>query len=414
MTGESGEAGKNLGELPHLHSPVDASESFAYVDPSALLYGDETARTIAEGCLGVPELKREEIERYLGCVFRAPVTVAGLTTLGGPDGKKEAKGYGYGVPVKVDFRVCGAEPKTAVLHTMSPGPFGHEHMADRARELIWNHHAFNHLPRHVRSLDVCGFQPSGRLIPVGQVEEFCLLTEYAEGESYSHDLERLRATGELTDLDFARADALCDYLVEIHRVRGGDSGLYTRRIRELVGHGECIMGIADSYPEDPRIPAALLQEIEHLAVDWRWRLKGMTHRLRQVHGDFHPWNILFRSDADFSLLDRSRGEYGDPADDVTSLTLNYLFFSLQRSGRLEGAFETLFLRFWKRYLENSGDCEMLNVAAPFFAFRGLVMASPVWYPTLPDSIRRRILAFILAVLKARSFDFERANAYCGA
>ena len=83
----------------------------------------------------------------------------------------------------------------------------------------------------------------------------------------------------------------------------------------------------------------------------------------------------------FSLLDRSRGEYGDPADDVASLTMNYLFFSLQRSGRLEGALESLFLRFWQRYLEESGDREMLSVVAPFLAFRGLVMASPLWYPS---------------------------------
>jgi aminoglycoside phosphotransferase (APT) family kinase protein len=32
-----------------------------------------------------------------------------------------------------------------------------------------------------------------------------------------------------------------------------------------------------------------------------------------VHGDFHPWNILFRAAVDFSVLDRSHGEYGDPA-----------------------------------------------------------------------------------------------------
>jgi hypothetical protein len=246
------------------------------------------------------------------------------------------------------------------------------------------------------------------------VEEFCLLTEYLEGESYSHDLERIRDTGAVTDLDLARVDALCDYLVEIHKLPGSDPGLYVRRIRELVGDGECIMGIADSYPPHPLIPSALLERIEHLCVSWRWRLKGLTHRLRQVHGDFHPWNILFRSGVDFSLLDRSRGEYGDPADDVTSMTLNYLFFSLQRSERLEGGFETLFLRFWNRYLEKTSDHEMLKVAAPFLAFRGLVMASPVWYPALSDTVRRKLLAFIVAVLETESFVPEKANQYCGA
>jgi hypothetical protein len=360
----------------------------------------------------MPDLTREEVERYLQSVLGLPVQVLGLATLGGSHQGGAVKGYGYGTPVKVDYRIEGHE-RTAVLHTMCPGPFGHEHMADRAQELIWEHQAFNHLPRHIRSLDVCGFQPGGRLLPVGGVEEFCLLTEYAEGECYAQDLERLRDTDVLTQLDLIRCDALCDYLAQIHQARGTDPGLYVRRIRELVGHGECIMGVADSYPQHPLFPARVLEKIEHLCVGWRWRLKGLTHRMRQVHGDFHPWNILFRSEAEFSLLDRSRGEYGDPADDVASLTMNFLFFSLQRKERLEGPLETLFLRFWQRYLEKTGDSEMLSVVAPFLAFRALVMASPLWYPTLTNNVRQRILAFILAVLECGTFDPHRVNLYCG-
>ncbi len=358
-------------------------------------------------------LKQEELERYLQTVLGAPATVLAMTVLGDTDGSKDVKSYGYGTPFKVDYQIHG-ERRTAVLHTMSAGPFGHEHMADRAQELIWEHQAFNRLPRHVRSLDVCGFQPDGKVISAGKVEEFGLLTEYATGQVYAHDLERLRDADGITELDLARAGALCDYLVEIHKAPGSDPGLYLRRIRELVGHGECIMGIADSYPEHPLAPASLLEKIEHLAVSWRWRLKGFTTRLRQVHGDFHPWNILFGAAADFSVLDRSRGEFGDPADDVTSLTMNYLFFSLQRSGRLEGGFETLFLGFWDRYLEKSGDREMLRIAAPFLAFRGLVMASPVWYPSLPDAVRKKMLAFVVAVLESECFDPLKANDYCGA
>jgi hypothetical protein len=228
------------------------------------------------------------------------------------------------------------------------------------------------------------------------------------------DLERIRDTGTLTDLDLARADALCDYLIAIHGGRGDNPELYVRRIRELVGDGECIMGLTDSYPLHTLFTPQVLQEIEQRCVSWRWRLKNRTHRLRQVHGDFHPWNILFGSGVDFRLLDRSRGEFGKPADDVTSLTLNYFFFSLQRSERLEGSFEILFRRFWERYLEGSGDREMLGVVAPFFAFRGLVMASPIWYPSLTDTVRRRLLAFILAVLGADTFDPALVNTYCGA
>lgn len=359
------------------------------------------------------DFNREEIERYLRSVLGEPVTVVKMAILGNDHAQGDVKECGYGIPLKLDVRGNGRGRMIVVLHTMSPGQFGHEHMADRAKQLIWDHHAFDRLPRHVRSLDVGGLR-GGQLISLGNVEEFCLLTEYVEGETYSHDLERVRDSGVVTDFELARADALCDYLVEIHKVRGTDSRLYARRIRELVGDGECIMGVADSYPAHCLVSPALLERVEHLAVTWRWRLKGRTHRLRQVHGDFHPWNILFRAGTDFSLLDRSRGEYGDPADDVTSLTLNYMFFSLQRTGRLGDGFEELFQRFWSRYLEKSGDYEILRVAAPFLAFRGLVMASPIWYPSLSDSVRQKLLTFIISVLESETFDPERANDYCRA
>jgi hypothetical protein len=99
---------------------------------------------------------------------------------------------------------------------------------------------------------------------------------------------------------------------------------------------------------------------------------------------------------------------------VTTLTMNYFFFSLQRSGRLEGSLDRLFLRFWERYLEKSGDSEILRVVAPFFAFRGLVMASPLWYPSLPDTVREKLLTFMVAVLHKETFDPSQVNAYCEA
>jgi hypothetical protein len=361
----------------------------------------------------MPELKTEQLARYLSSLTGEQVRLLDVVVLGPSPEHKSLKAYGYGTPVRVDYELPGHRCRRAVLHTISPGRFGHEHMADRAHILLWEHQAFNRLPRHVRSLDVGGFQADGSILSLGKVEEACLLTEYVEGQNYSLDLERIRDNAVLTDLDVARTDALCDYLLAIHAEPIRDSGLYTRRIRELLGHGECIMGLTDSYPPHPLITADLLQEIEHRCLRWRWRIKSLTHRLRPIHGDFHPWNILFRSGVDFQLLDRSRGEYGDPADDLTSLTVNYFFFSLQRSGCLEGPLERLFLRFWNRYLEKSGDREILRIVAPFFAFRGLVIASPLWYPALSDKVRQAIFSFVLAVLDSDSFDPARVNAYAG-
>ena len=360
------------------------------------------------------EISKLRLQEYLESIHRARVEVLGIARLGEPLASADLKGYGYGSPVRVEYEV-GGRPKTDVLETVSPGPFGHEHMSDRAQILLWDHDTFGRLPRHVRSLDVGGFTKAGELVSLGDVEELFVLMEFADGHPYADDLALIRDTGELRDEDVRRALALADWLVLAHSVKGGEPGLYVRRIRELVGHGECIFGLADSYPERHGfIDSALLERIEEKCVRWRWRLKKKTGRLSRVHGDYHPWNILFREGTDFSVLDRARGELGEPADDVVSLALNYFFFSLQRSERLEGAFEVLWRRFFERYLEKTGDDELLSVAAPFIAFRGLVMASPVWYPKLPEVVRRRLFAFIENVLDAERFEPERANAYAEA
>jgi hypothetical protein len=345
----------------------------------------------------------QALEAYLARVHGRPVGAVRVTPLGG--GRQGDKGYGYGIPLRVDYALDGA-PRRAVVESVRPGPFGHEHMSDRAQSLLWAHDVFGRLPRHVASLDVGAVRKNGQLEPLGDAEELFMLVEFVEGSEYADDLLRIRASGEVTQEDFSRSDALCDYLAEIHRVKGADAGLYARRIRELVGHGECIFGVDDSYP---KAFASLLENIEEKCVAWRWRIKDRSHRLCQVHGDFHPWNILFRRGADFSVLDRSRGEWGEAADDVTCLALNYLFFSLQRSGRLEGAFEKLWRRFWERYLERSGDAQLLEVAAPFIAFRGLVMANPLWYPALDAKLRRRLLDFVLDTLSQERFDFARVS-----
>src|SRR5688572_251778 len=360
----------------------------------------------------MPEVERVEIERYLQSISGPSARLGSMKRLG-EDSESTIKGYGYGQPILIAYKTDNG-PRRAVLHTVTPNPFGHEDMSDRAQSLLWEHRSFNGLPRHVRSLDVGAFRANGTLVSLGDAEEFFLLTEYIEGHLYAEDLSRLRDGSELLRADLARADQLADYLAGIHRVGGGDPGLYVRRVRELIGHSECIMGLIDTYPRHEHVDRALLQQIELQCVGWRWRLKDRVHRLRQVHGDFHPWNILFQEGVEFGLLDRSRGEWGEPADDVSCLTMNFLFFSLQRSGRLDGNFETLFRRFWDRYLAKSSDTEMLQVVAPYFAFRGLVMAHPLWYPDLSRDVRGKLFKFIDAVLKENVFDPKEVNHYCGA
>ncbi len=352
----------------------------------------------------MPSLTIPSLAEYLSSLYGKPIRIRSISGHGAQEEGDDLKGFGYGSPLFIEYDVAG-EPKKAVLETMAESTYGHDHFSDRAQAVLWEHSAFNHLPRHVRSLDSGAFLDSGNIISTGRAVEFFLLTEFVEGTGYFKDLERIRDRGRAEHIDFKRAGALAEYLAEIHALKSDAAALYARRIRDLLGHGECIMGIIDNYPRTYEfIDQSLLQRIESLCLAWRWRIKDRKERLCRVHGDFHPWNILFREDTDFTVLDRSRGEWGEPADDVATMSINYLFFSLQQSGRFEGDFERIFRIFWDTYLARTNDRILGDVIAPFFAWRGLVIASPVWYPHLSTTLRRTLFRFIENVLSASAFD----------
>jgi hypothetical protein len=359
-------------------------------------------------------IERRALERYLGGVLKAPVELLALRPLKGTlEGNDDPKGFGYGMPFEVECLV-GGEPKSFVLARSRPERgFGHDYPADRAWNALWAHGAYNTFPRHVRSLDVGFRRRSGELTPAGDAVEFFQVVEKAEGEPYWLDLDRLR-TDPLAPRDQARAGVLARFLAEVHAKRLDAPWLYHRRVRELVGHGECLMGILDSYPHPyPLLLPTACRALEQKAVAWRWRLREFVHRLASVHGDFHPWNLLFREGTDFSVLDRSRGEWGEPADDVAALTINYLFFGLLRGPGLAVPFRRLFENFFETYLDVSHDRELLQVLPPFFMWRALVLAHPLWYPANPEPVRIALIRFAQAMGEVAPFNPSAVTALLG-
>src|SRR3972149_6717551 len=91
------------------------------------------------------DLSQQNLGPYLESLLGKPVKILGLAPLGQPLQAGLVKGYGYGVPIQVEYEASGLRHR-AVMETISPGPFGHEHMADRAQVLLWSHSAFNRLP----------------------------------------------------------------------------------------------------------------------------------------------------------------------------------------------------------------------------------------------------------------------------
>lgn len=354
------------------------------------------------------------VRRFAG----ADAVLVSARPLAGDRGGTELKQAGYGEPLHLRYR-AGGEEREAVFRTMTPSWFGHDRRSDRALLALLAEDTYADMPRHVRVLDV-GFLEAASpdkgaaagLTSIHGAGEAYLITSYAEGALYARDLRAIEARRSATQLDAARAHALCHYLVELHTApHPGAPELYTRAIRDLVGSGEGVFGIADSYPPDGPIPAARICAIERLCLEWRHRLRGLEHRLRRTHGDYHPYNVLFREGVDFTMLDTSRGGVGEPADDVVAMTINYFFGGVVVEGAWAQGMKPLWDAFWRVYLSATNDEEILTVAAPFIAWRALVLASPVWYPGIAPEAREAILGLAEAALEAPSFDPAMAERF---
>jgi aminoglycoside phosphotransferase (APT) family kinase protein len=314
--------------------------------------------------------------------------------------------------------------RSYVLKDLSAEGLGHDYPSDRAAVFLLANETYGKLPRHIRAIDVLAMKEDGTMKSIGGGAEYYLLMEKAEGVNYFIDLTGFAKKDFLDERDIKKIEAMTTYLAEIHSVKKDSKTLYRRKLRDTVGHGECLMGVFDSYP-DGTLTYDEMTEIVKKSVDWIARLKPKYKRLSQIHGDFHPGNIWFRAEGglhppsenplntevDFILLDRSRGPWGDPADDVTALTINYIFFSIKHHDSVKGAYLEGLRLFFESYIKLTGDDEIYSVVAPFYAFRGAVVANPIFYPEVTPEQRKLIFKFVNNVLDTDRFEPGRVNDY---
>ncbi|MCX8068969.1 MAG: phosphotransferase [Thermodesulfovibrionales bacterium] len=314
--------------------------------------------------------------------------------------------HGTGFMIKITLQ--DSSEKSYVIKELTPQALGHDYPSDRASVFLLAYDEYNKLPKHVKAVDVLSLDKDGQIKSISGGKEYFLLMETASGQDYFKDLEDMKDKPHLTEDDNIKIKSMSNYLASIHKVKTDNRHLYWRKIRDTIGHGECLMGVFDFYP-DGTLTYEQMAQIEKMTIDWRAKLKTKYHRLCQIHGDFHPGNIWFQSKDDFILLDRSRGAYGDSADDISAITINYLFYSVMYHGEVKGAYKEAFNLFFDNYLSLTSDEEILSVLAPFYAFRGAVVCNPIFYPNMTKERREIIFDFVRKVLSKDTFDYKNVE-----
>jgi hypothetical protein len=349
----------------------------------------------------VAKLLREHVARQFPGAKVLSIEPLGPDT--GATSGVAAKAAGYGLPVRMTIE-DGDGRRELVWRVASANEFGHDRRADRAAAMVQAFDDFGKIPQHVRAVDLGVIGADGRLQSMRDSTEHYLITTYAPGTIYAHELRRVAADRVATPTDIARVETLVGYLAALHTPVVPAGARYRRAIRDLIGSGEGIFGIIDGYPADvPGAPRERLREIERDCAAWRWRLGDREDRLTRTHGDFHPFNMVFEGD-ELTLLDASRGACGDPADDVTALAINFLLFAIDAPGSWEHGLGVLWRQLWHRYPVLRPDAGLLAVVPPFLMWRTLVVANPKFYPKLSSRGRDKLLGFASEVLVERTLD----------
>lgn len=354
-------------------------------------------------------MNQTALVQHLSQLFAEPIRVVGIEPLGmaAPSTRSLSK-----LSLVQIETVDG--PRKLVLRAMNPGPFGLEELEDRARQCLFCYNTYNRIPSHPKAIDVGLIRPCGDIVSMAGAKEFFLLEEFVDGYNYGTDFVRMRDEAKVGELEMQRAHDFAAYLAGLHGQERpndseypNDSMRYRRALRELVGGGEGLIGIIDSYsPDFVERHRDVLCRLEQRCLAAAQELRRRSCRLRLTHGDFHPWNILFQDDHAFTPIDKSRSDLNDPAIDVGSLLMNYVMLAIWHGDLPNSRAMLLARRFLRDYVELSSDREILEVLPPFTAMRAVAVASPDFYPEMPDHLRTTAFSLAAEVAHLGEFDLE--------
>lgn len=314
-------------------------------------------------------------------------------------GRQGAKHHGMTDSLKILFESPDHKAEAIFLKIPNETVYGETLRADAAHEVCWRLDGYSAIARHARCVCAVRIESDGSLEPEHLAgPAWGIVEEEISGQPYHERLQQMSAD---PDPEQATREArlICNHMVSLHgRIDGEASVLYSRAIRDNLMNA--VFRLIDGAPSLWNSFPELRERVEHGFLNWRLALSTRHGRLRRIHSDYHPWNVFLLNDRVNVIGARAPG-FGDPADDLACFLVNYVWFSMRRSGALTEPYLAAFIAFRDRYFELTQDQEAAAVFAPFAAKRLLVFLNPVYYPDTTPAEVHSLLSLLVSTLEDR-------------
>lgn len=304
---------------------------------------------------------------------------------------------GLSETLRIEYVDGKGRPHSCFAKRHEASEMGETAIADQIHDSAWRLSGYGAYPGHTPSLGMTLFRGSRGVSSLSAAPDSVISFEAPSPGTPYGDL--LWNPDRQTDAEaVALARKVCTFMIQGHGpVHENVRATYRRALRtSLVDSFLRTLETADDFWN---ARPGLRDELEHLMLSWRRRLIGMEHRLRSIHCDFHPWNLLVDGDRLAAIGRRVPGS-GDPANDLAALAVNYLWLKFMHPAHA-ARYDALYRAYWNTYLEHTEDDEAKQVAPPYFAVRCAVLVSPVWYGATPPEIRERIARLLVQILREK-------------
>lgn len=304
---------------------------------------------------------------------------------------------------KLEYEYAGQIKKTVCRRLHGIG-MSRDYLPDNVGYLLLQHEITKTHPLHIPSNDVVCFGDKIQVVSLDGIEDVFQIVEFAEGDSYVKWILDIQ-NGFTSDHEKVVKN-ITDYMLKTHKIKPKVDPekikhYYWRHSQDFIG-SEVLMDILDVWPQDKLLSlkdrAFFVEQLYIL----REQTRDLYKRCVMIHSDLHPDNIRVHADLSISILDSARTIWGEPADDLTCMLANFLFFGM-KFPKSRAEYQKAYDFMLQRYLAKNGSSELEQAARIYMPIRLLILAHPLFFSDDSPKLKKQVIKLAKEIISNRKF-----------